>query len=93
MKFLFLLSSLFAAVLAQSIGAPAAGATLVPGQNFTLQILEGVDTVRLNFALLDDVIHLLARTSRVTRQVNWKSASSSASHHATRPAAPRLPRT
>lgn len=49
MKPLFLLAYLFAAVQAQSIGAPAAGATLIPGTNFVIQLIDGIDTVRLSF--------------------------------------------
>jgi hypothetical protein len=44
MKLLFILASLFAATQAISIGAPASGATLVPGQNVVVQIIEGIDT-------------------------------------------------
>ncbi|KAF8874388.1 ricin B lectin domain-containing protein [Gymnopilus junonius] len=39
-----LAASLFAAAKAQFIGAPKAGATLVPGQNFTVQITGSVNT-------------------------------------------------
>jgi hypothetical protein len=45
MKFLFLLATLFAAAQAQfSIGAPALGSTLVPGQDVTVQVIVPIDT-------------------------------------------------
>jgi len=45
MKLLLALASLFAAAQAQfSIGAPAAGTTLAPGSNVTVQIIVPIDT-------------------------------------------------
>ena len=74
MKSLFLLASLLATVRAQSIGVPKVGTTLIPGQNFVVQLINGIDTVRLNFSLLQKVFLKILWIPRAMRQGSWKSA-------------------
>ena len=80
MKLLLALASLFAAAQAQfSIGAPAAGTTLTPGSDVTVQIIVPIDTVSCFVIMIlrhrcpNDFIY--RRSPRVRKQGKWKSAS------------------
>ena len=76
MKFFLVLATLFAAAQAHfSVGAPAASATLHPGQNVNVQIIAPINTV--SYMLRCGVCYL--RLSRAYLQGKWTSASSLAS--------------
>ncbi|KAF8874248.1 hypothetical protein CPB84DRAFT_1853662 [Gymnopilus junonius] len=44
MKLIYALAATFFAAAKAQINAPKAGATLIPGQNFTVQYFQGIDT-------------------------------------------------
>jgi len=70
MRLFLVLATLLAAVQAQfAIGAPAAGATLQPGQNVNVQIIVPIDTVSsmlrsvIGFIIIYDCLERICRAS------------------------------